>query len=42
MNTGNFQTAPHGILLFAAFALAIILFIHFLGFRVVAAVRVGR
>jgi hypothetical protein len=39
---GNLNVSPHGIILFAAFGLAVVFLINMLGFRVVAALRVGR
>ena len=37
----NFDVAPHGILIMAALALILVLVIHTLGFRALAAVKVG-
>lgn len=41
-NFSNFDVAPHGIVMFAAFALLIILAVHILGFRFATALKVGR
>ena len=42
MNPSQWEVAPHGLVMFAALALLIILGVHLLGFRIVGAVRVGR
>lgn len=39
---GKWEVAPHGIIMFAALALLLIVAVHVLGFRVVGALRVGR
>lgn len=41
MNRSNWDVAPHGIIMFAALALALAIFIHILGFRAIGAVKVG-
>lgn len=38
----TWQVAPHGVIAWAIIAIAIAIFVHMLGFRVVGAVKVGR
>lgn len=39
---GNWDVAPHGIIMFAALAVILVIVIHMLGFRLVGAIKVGQ